>query len=403
MSHDPLANLSNSTVSKVLRQKEKYLFPDDGSRSPVKRSKGKFPDIERALSNWARNYQKQGLPLTDSMIKEKARFFATTVGSSESHLKANSSTWLEKFKQKNNLAGSKSAKSSNGRGSTRGLQIQTDSEPTTPNALSPVSPGGLSSPSPIRSPKSQDSTANDSPSDFLDFSPPFAPISSANAPPIPSIFSDSSPQLFSQAPHSPTSPFFSPDLNDGPSPLSSPHVGIPSTMGDLYSRPRSQTFPMLGIEPTFVTSSTTNEGSQKYTQDSVKMPPLETSLSQGDPHRQANGSIHSITYASHDDISPLSIHASTQSTSPTTSNGYGSPTSPSQDDARRALELVMAYFQHQPSGFVDPQDYMTIGKLMEKLRIQGHDLSKGLPGGLHHIPEHEMAGSKKDQSLNASL
>lgn len=45
-----------STVSKVLRQKEKYLLQqEEGSRSPAKRSKGRSPDIERALANWARN------------------------------------------------------------------------------------------------------------------------------------------------------------------------------------------------------------------------------------------------------------------------------------------------------------------------------------------------------------
>ncbi|KAF2195583.1 CenpB-DNA-bind-domain-containing protein [Zopfia rhizophila CBS 207.26] len=104
--------VERSTVSKVLRQKEKYLYQDDGSRSPIKRSKGKFPDIERALSNWARNHQRQGLPLSDVMIREKARFFATTIGNSESHLKANSTSWLEKFKQKNNLMRAKSGKSS---------------------------------------------------------------------------------------------------------------------------------------------------------------------------------------------------------------------------------------------------------------------------------------------------
>lgn len=44
-----------STVSKVLRQKEKYLFQDDGSRSPIKRAKGRSPDVERALAVWAKN------------------------------------------------------------------------------------------------------------------------------------------------------------------------------------------------------------------------------------------------------------------------------------------------------------------------------------------------------------
>ena len=81
-------------MSKVLRQKEKYVYQDDGSQSLIKRSKGKFPDIERALANWARNRQKTGLPLTDNIIREKAKFFATTVGNNDSHLKANSSSWL---------------------------------------------------------------------------------------------------------------------------------------------------------------------------------------------------------------------------------------------------------------------------------------------------------------------
>ena len=95
------AEVCSSTVSKVLRQKEKYLYPEDRSQSPVKRPKGKFPDIERALSNWARNQHKSGIPLTDAAIKEKARFFATTVGNNENPLKTNSTSWLEKFKQKN--------------------------------------------------------------------------------------------------------------------------------------------------------------------------------------------------------------------------------------------------------------------------------------------------------------
>lgn len=51
----PCANHFASTVSKVLRQKEKYLLQDDGSRSPVKRAKGRSPDIERALAVWAKN------------------------------------------------------------------------------------------------------------------------------------------------------------------------------------------------------------------------------------------------------------------------------------------------------------------------------------------------------------
>lgn len=96
--------MNGSTVSKVLRNKEKYLYENDASRPPARKVKGKLPDIERALLNWVNNRQKQGLPLTDALIREKFRFFATTVRSSESLPRANS-TWLEKFKRKNNLMG----------------------------------------------------------------------------------------------------------------------------------------------------------------------------------------------------------------------------------------------------------------------------------------------------------
>lgn len=67
--------------------------------------------------------------------------------------------------------------------------------------------------------------------------------------------------------------------------------------------------------------------------------------------------------------------------------------SPTPEDARRALEVVMAFFQHQPSGVVDPQEYMAMGKLMEKLRLQGTSGGVPLPGGLHQIPEQEELGS----------
>lgn len=92
-------------MSKVLRQKDKFLSTDNGDQSPMKRTKGKFPNIERALSNWARNHLRQGLPLDDDLIRDKARFFAHIVGSPECHAKVNSGAWLEKFKQKNYLNG----------------------------------------------------------------------------------------------------------------------------------------------------------------------------------------------------------------------------------------------------------------------------------------------------------
>jgi len=64
--------------------------------------------------------------------------------------------------------------------------------------------------------------------------------------------------------------------------------------------------------------------------------------------------------------------------------------SPSWDDVHRALEAVMRFFQAQPPGTtitIDPQESMTLGKLMERLRLYGQRRG-GV--GQHRIPEHEF-------------
>jgi Tc5 transposase DNA-binding domain len=93
-----------STVSKVLRQKDIYLSPEN--HSPVKKVKDKFPNIKTALLNWARNSKKDRTPLTDTVIKEKAQSFATAVYNND-YLEINSMSWLEKFKQKNGIRAGK--------------------------------------------------------------------------------------------------------------------------------------------------------------------------------------------------------------------------------------------------------------------------------------------------------
>ena len=129
-------------MSKVLRQKEKFLYSNDGSQSPAKKAKGKFPDIERALANWAKNEQIKGEPLNDSKIREQAQRFAVTVGNSESRSKLTNSAWLEKFKQKNNLLGARQKKGHGNFNEPDGIHVvdsSTTSLSETPNSYSPVS------------------------------------------------------------------------------------------------------------------------------------------------------------------------------------------------------------------------------------------------------------------------
>jgi hypothetical protein len=64
------------------------------------------------------------------------------------------------------------------------------------------------------------------------------------------------------------------------------------------------------------------------------------------------------------------------------------PSSPTQDDARRALDTLLNFFQQAPNGLVDQNEYMTVLKLTEKLRLQ-QSTPGPLPGGLHRISEQE--------------
>lgn len=70
------------------------------------------------------------------------------------------------------------------------------------------------------------------------------------------------------------------------------------------------------------------------------------------------------------------------------------PGSPTLDETRRALEVVMSYLQHQPQISVEPKELIFMGSLMERLRLQGSrqgsvsSVGAGteMPGGMHRIP-----------------
>lgn len=75
------------------------------------------------------------------------------------------------------------------------------------------------------------------------------------------------------------------------------------------------------------------------------------------------------------------------------SSADSSPITPSQEEAAHALELVMNFFQSQHAGFVvEPQEYVTIGKLMEKLRIKRS--SESLPPGMRRVSEPDFTITK---------
>lgn len=359
-----------------MRQKEKYLNPDDGSRSPIKRAKGKVPDIEKALSNWARNYQRQGFCLTDEAIREKALFFASTCGFTEGKSRVLSSNWLARFKQRYHLTGPKARKKSSDTRSesespTR-LSVNQESSVQSPSSASPAaSPSAFASPSPLSPTQAQDNVKQELKDSLTDIADAFQHVHSKSTTSI-----DTSPS-FSTSLTSPASTLVS---NSPFTPASQSR--IPSTDSNS-GRPWSQTFTHAGIEPTLVPSDECFDKIPPRTAGvSVLQSPPEEAPSPKAADTDASNTVK--RNRSNPEIRTKSIYPPASSKSNTVSP-VSSPDSPTQDEARRALELVMNYFEHQQTG-IGAQEYISMGKLMERLKLAQSQQSI-LPGGLTRIDE----------------
>lgn len=315
------------------------------------------------------------------MIREKAHFFATTCGSPDGKEKVLSTAWLEKFKQKNNLMGAKSRKSSLDAASDTGSpsQLTTNSSAAstsqTPSGVSPISPSGLTTPSPMSPTQNQDSLKKE-PGQGFDFGNDYQHAHSQSTTSL-----ETAPSL-SASMTSPTSPF----VSDSPY-TPTLQTGLPS-IGSNSSRPRSQTFPLTAaIEPGLLS---TNSSADQLTPKNVLQESLSTSVLESPLEEELTLNINS-TEPSIIKRNRSNPEIKTQSMQPpplpksNTVSPISAPGSPTQDEARRALELVLNYFQNQPSG-LGAHDFVTIGKLMEKLELSQHQAS-ALPGGLHRIDE----------------
>ena len=327
------------------------------------------------------------------MIRDKARMFATTVGSSECLAKVNSPVWLEKFKQKNELLGAKLPPSEMN-DSDMG---DPPSGSQTPSGISPVSPTGQAPTSP-----NQDPLKTEVLDGQADFQATYRRSHSQSTNSLASCYTDTTmPSTFSPDLRSPSSPFFSPASSCGPSPnIPSPMPRLPA-LASADSRPRRQTFPNISAIPSYITppasASTEQSPTNKFLQQSMASTALESPLEEmEDPSLRINSTVQqnhssqqqqllqSASGTPISNISPSSMAPPPNPspvTAPMKSPHLGSPQSPpSQDEARRALEVLMNFFQYQPSA-VDPQDYIIMGKLMEKLKLRGDEL----PGGMRSM------------------
>ncbi|EFX00523.1 hypothetical protein CMQ_7525 [Grosmannia clavigera kw1407] len=456
-----LFGVERSTVSKVLRNKEKYFNKEDRSKSPHKKAKGKLPDIERALSNWVRNAQKTGTPMTDDAIQEKFRFFATSTGNPDTVLKASSSSWLEKFKQKNGIgAGRLLRRASETNIPDRRLDAAVARAIESPSLTPP-------SPSPLSASRSDDEreavSTGAAAGNYLGFSQDSSPNTghaghsgmglgsgltmglgmavgsykhgnNQSTTSLSSVFTETPVSSFSGGAMSPTMSFtFSPDSNVG---SFLPHDSMGPPGSSNFQRPRSQTLPALNLD--YLNQPQNDTHSQNiHDASAVSMPESMTpkyhlhhvpSSAPSSAVESPMTEMSATSYGIESNVVSPQLRRSSSSNSlmmaiPRSAGGIGgstmgshmsggsSPSSPTQEDAQRAAETLLSFIQSVPSNF-DNNDYMALLRLSEKLRSHHHQqhiakataAAQGM-GGLTRIPEGdvEMASDLSHSKLGTTM
>ncbi|KAK5173789.1 uncharacterized protein LTR77_002470 [Saxophila tyrrhenica] len=355
--------VERSTVSKVLRQKEKYLLKEEGSQSPAKRVKGRSPDIERTLANWAKNQERKGRKLTDDSIRDQARAFATTA--SPEHQQVLTTAWLEKFKLNHNIMGARSRKSSLAPDDAEGISSAVSSSHT-PSGTSPISPEGVGSPE-LHSAQSQESLQNESP-DALGVFGRRAPFHSQSTNSLNSAFTDTAPSsTFSPQLSDNTSPLFTPDSGTAPGPFGplTARPILPLATASNTQRPRSQTMPVI-YDP----QSSDDLQTPKYIPSAAMLDsPMEEA---SDPIFSMDEAVHALpstdrpqTVSPAETMRPPPLPAHVAQRGSPSASGAISP-----EQAQRSLEVVMQYIEQQDTGFLDFQQSIHVEKLMTKLKQQ---------------------------------
>lgn len=372
--------MSHSTVSKVLRQKEKYLNLNDGSQSPIKKAK-KYPDIERTLAKWAMNQQSKGTVVTDDVLRHQAKLWWLASGNAgDIPIKIDSPGWLEKFRQKHNLHGSKSRK-----GSIKSIPSPGIGSPTSPDLQSRTE-------SPLTSETPSMGRADSSQMDGLGIRNARVPFHSQSNTSLSSAFTDGAQPFSSDTGSTAVSP-------DGLSSASSyfPPT-IPHNAGSSNSiRSRSQTFSSNVNGDAYISPPQSAEAtSPHYSAAAAAVFESPTSDMPPPPAKH------------HSSYPPPSMHTtkSMPTLKPKTSSishdhhhhdANGISAQPSLSEARRGLETAMQYLKAQPSGW-DATDVASLKRVMSQLRLRE---SGSLPGGLHRIPEQEFGRNEDDMDMAA--
>ncbi|KLO03863.1 hypothetical protein SCHPADRAFT_897490 [Schizopora paradoxa] len=94
--------VDRSTISKILKSKEKWLSIGEDAKDVVKHRFAKFPAIDFLLIPWLVECRYAGAVLSDKEIAIKAKEIARSLGIGEEEFKA-SGGWVEHFKQRQGI------------------------------------------------------------------------------------------------------------------------------------------------------------------------------------------------------------------------------------------------------------------------------------------------------------
>jgi hypothetical protein len=100
--------LDRSTITKILKQREKWLAIDPNSNYAKQKTQKspKFPQIEEALSRWLSANLSSGNSVSDAQLQEKALEFAQNYGLRNEFQASNG--WISKFKNRHQFRSSES-------------------------------------------------------------------------------------------------------------------------------------------------------------------------------------------------------------------------------------------------------------------------------------------------------
>ena len=306
----------------------------------------------------SRLQEREGLLLTDEIIRDKALAFAAAASTSKKRYVVHVA-WLEEFKLKNNLMGAQSRKGSLAPDDADYTSAAASSSPTPKSGTSPISPVATGSPE-LHSAQSQESLKNESPDRYIDYGR-HRPFHSESTNSLHSAYTDTAPSSFSPlgplSPTSLTSPFFTQD--PGVPPLTARPI-LPASTANNSQRPRSQTFPLLDQYMSGPETAT-----PKHTPSSMLDSPMEEA---SDPLLSLNEAVSTTQPAdqpktvSPKDMAmrppPLPSRVKREETSATFHQ------SPSSEDAKQAFHVLLDFMEQHNS---EPADFVQMGKLMEKL------------------------------------